>query len=129
MNIILFTYITIIIYTILKGYYLATAITIATIPFVLLLKKWLKNHRIKHFSKKIEEATFAHKKGLKYKPFMNINFEKWYILELIPSVDRVTAKRIANRAREQKFKSFEELANFANIEPAVYELMKKIILL
>lgn len=129
MNIIIFIFTTVIIYMLLNGYYLAAAIVIVTLPLVILFGKLLKKHRKKHFSKKVEEALFAHKKGLNYEPFMNINFEKWYILELIPSINRVTAKRIANRARKQKFKTFEDFANFTNLEPAVFELMKKIILL
>lgn len=129
MNIILFLYIASIIYCLLDGFYLFAFIIIATIPFAFLFRNLLKNHRIKHFSKKIKEAKFAHKKKLKYEPFLNINFEKWYILELIPSIDRVTAKRIANRAKKQKFKTAEEFVAFTNLEPAAFELIKKIILL
>ena len=129
MNIFVFIYTTGILYTLLKGYYVITAIIVLTIPFSFLFGEILKKYRIKHFSKKVEEATFAHRKGLKYEPFLNINFEKWYILELIPSIDSVTAKRIANRAKKKKFKSFEEFANFSNLNPVIYELIIKIILL
>lgn len=112
-----------------KKDFLLALFFIILLVFSLYAKKAIKNSRIKQFTTKIEQMKEDEKKGIEIKPIININNECWEIIELLPNVNRLTAKKIANRAREKNFKSFEELALFANFDSFTFEKIKNYIFL
>ena len=98
-----------------------------SIPVIILICLAVKKIKIGGYTKKIKNVKEGKIKNPK--PFINVNKKvEWYILELIPGIKRVKAKQVENRIRKrQKFKDFIEFANFCEIDPVYYEVIKKII--
>lgn len=128
MSILIAVYTFLICWFVLSQMYLAAIITVLTIPFTVLFFKLRKILLIKKYRDKVELAKENFKNGIDFEPFINANTMPWYVLDLIPGVTRVMAKKLANHVkRNDKIKDFREFADFCGLEIALYELVKKII--
>lgn len=118
-----------IVYFLIEKQYDYLFAVLISIPFIILIYFAYKKIRIKNIQIKIEKVKEDIKNSKESTPFININKrEKWYILELIPGISRLNAKKIENRIRKrQGFKDFVELANFCNLDIPHYEAVKRII--
>ena len=124
MNIPVFIYVFLIACCMAEKNYLTLAIVILTIPVTVIIYKTYKKNKINNFKALIEQA----KSDNSISPFLDINKEPAYILELIPGVKEVYALRISNQRRKRlKFNSFVEFADFCDLEPYFYEINKKIL--
>ena len=73
--------------------YLYFGITVLTIPALILILFEVKKAKIRNYKKMIEKAW----QNTDVKPFLNVNKEPLYILELIPGLERVFALKIYNQ--------------------------------
>lgn len=127
MRILLFIYFFLFSSLIINKLYIYAILSLLLIPAAIYIKNYRKNLKIDEYKKEIETAKKRFQQNKKIEPFINVNKEAWYILELIPGVTRVRAKILANTVKKTKLKSFEEFANLCNLEPALYNLVKNII--
>lgn len=123
-----FLYIFLFICLMINKLYLFAALSLIFIPVAILISKYMKKKRVAVYKKKIENAKLAFSQHKKIEPFLNINKERWEVLELIPGVTRIRAKIFANDVKKKKVTSFEEFANICNIEPAYYSLIRTFII-
>ena len=71
-----------------------------SIPVVILICLAVKKIKIGGYTKKIKDIKEGKIKNPK--PFINVNKKvEWYILELIPGISRLNAKKIENRIRKR----------------------------
>lgn len=124
MSILVAIYVCLIVYTILIGEFLYSALIMLTIPFLVLFFAIKKKSDIKKTKEKIELA-----KTSDIKPFIKVNKTQWYILELVPGVSAVAAKTIHNGLRRKKrIENFTDFANLTSLPLQNYELAKKILI-
>ena len=105
--------------------YLYFGITVLTIPALILILFEVEKAKIKNYKKMIEKAW----QNTDVKPFLNVNKEPLYILELIPGLERVFALKIYNQRRNgTKIADFVDFANSTSIPLSYYEINKRILL-
>lgn len=123
----LFVYFFIFLSLIINKLYIYALLSLLLIPIAIYIKKYLENLKTDEYKNKIEYAKKRFEKNKAIEPFLEVNKEPWYIIELIPGVSRVRAKILANTVKKTKLKSFEEFANLTGLEPALYNLVKTIV--
>ena len=126
MNFIYFIMVFGLLVSIINKNYLLAGIFAICLPLALLSIKLYKKNKIKRFEEKIKETKELEEKGQEYTPFINLNYEPWEIIQLIPNMDRLSAKKIANRARTKKFKTINEVIEFANLNAYTNKYLVKI---
>ncbi|MCD7878395.1 MAG: hypothetical protein LUG16_00505 [Candidatus Gastranaerophilales bacterium] len=127
MNFLYFAYTFIILLGIIEKNYIVTSIAVLTMPFVIF---YFNNEKVKSIINYKRQITRAQKKLAKnktFEPFIDINKEPWYILELIPGIRRPIAKKLANQVRQKQIHTFVEYANFTGLDLPFYEINKRII--
>ncbi len=104
--------------------YLYFGVTILTIPLLIFGIIQAKKAKIKKYKDMIKNAF----QDPNCEPFLNVNKEPLYILELIPGLERVFALKIYNQRRNgAKIADFVEFANATSIPLSYYEVNKRIL--
>ena len=109
---------------IINKLYIYALFSLILIPVFIFVNIHRKNLKIEEYKIKIERAKKRFSRNKKIEPFINVNQEEWYIIELIPGVSRVRAKILANAVKKSKLNTFEEFANICNLDPALHNLDK-----
>ncbi len=127
LRVFLFIYFFLFLSLIINKLYIYALFSLILIPVFIFVNIHRKNLKIEEYKIKIESAKKRFNRNKKIVPFINVNQEAWYIIELIPGVSRVRAKILANAVKKTKIKTFEEFANICDLDPALYNLDRKII--
>lgn len=128
MRLIIFLYTVLIVFFVMKQQYLLAGILLITTPVVYIVRKNIRLSKIKKYSDLISKAQENFNSGKEIEPFLKINREPSYILELIPRLPRAMALKIANERRKGKFLTdFNDFAIFTGIDAQAYEINKKIL--
>ena len=91
---------------IINKLYIYALFSLILIPVFIFVNIHRKNLKIEEYKIKIERAKKRFSRNKKIEPFINVNQEEWYIIELIPGVSRVRAKILANAVKKSKLNTF-----------------------
>lgn len=128
MNLFFALYTFIIIYLLITKKIVLALIVCATIPFVILIKNLIKRKKINLIKFQIAKAQENHKNNIEFKPFLNINKEPWYILELLPGISTAQAKNLAVQIKtKRKIENFEELCKIVPMNQIAQTINSKIV--
>lgn len=104
------------------------AAVLVTVPFLVLFFNIKKKASINSYAEKIKKAKENLENNVEFTPFIDANKVQWYILELIPGISRIDAKRVYNFAKhKENFKDFKQFANFVSLELPFINLAEKIL--
>ena len=115
-------------YFLLKQEFVFAAIIAGAIVVLIAYCNISKKNKINSVKEKIKKAEEDLRANSEIIPFIDVNKDPHYILELIPGVKRVYALKISNNRRKKiKISSFEDFANATFLPMVHYPLVKKIL--